>query len=408
MCDSTRLETMGGPMSPAQDPPLYLDHAATAPPLPQALQAFSAAAAQGYANPGSLHQLGADAARMLEQAREELKRGLGARNYQVIWTGTGTESNHLGIHGLAHAVRNKVARQIARDGGAGTPRILVGAVEHPCSLQAAQALSASGFSVELIPVDRCGVIRPAALQPLLGADVALVSVHWANNELGSLSPIAELAALTRRLAPTAVFHTDAVQAAGKRPESIDSLGAHSVAVAAHKLGGVRGCAALLLHQDSPRPLPTFVGGGHEEGLRSGTENVMGAAAFAAAVSHRRQLLSTDPRRYLQRRQTLLDSLRRAAPDLVVAGGDQERDILGSILSVAIPGTRAESLLHHLEDLGIYCGSGSACSAHGHSESAILQAIDFPQELRNSVLRFSLDGTESAADLERVGASLTRH
>lgn len=381
---------------------LYLDHAATAPPLPEALEAFAEAARSAYANPGSLHGLGAQAARALETARGDLKRAFGARDYRVILTATGTEANDLGIRGLARAVRASVERASGRPA-----RVLVSSIEHPCSLLPAQALADEGFVVETLTPDSAGVIRPESLRAALDEDVALVSLHWANNELGSLLPIAELVQLTRTLAPRAVFHTDAVQAAGKRTENFDSIGADSIAIAAHKFGGVRGCAALFLREGAPEPEPLSMGGGHEGGLRSGTENVMGAVAMAQAAMVRRDRLREDPARYLRRRAHLLGALRAAAPDCVVVGPQDDADCLGSILSVAFPGAVAETLLHVLEAEGIACGSGSACSSHGHTESAILRAIDLPQELRNSVLRFSLDGCETDAELDSVGAALSQ-
>ena len=385
-----------------QQPHLYLDHAATAPVLPAAMEAFTKAAKEAYANPGSLHDLGAKAARLLDQSRKKLIKALGARDYRLIWTGTGTEGNHLGILGMAARVRkNSKLRAAAEANVYGKPRVLVSAIEHPSALQASLSLAEKGFHVELIPSDNQGVIQPDALRPLLGEDVALVVVHWANNELGSLSPIPELVALTRQLAPHASFHCDAVQAAGKRPESLYSLGADTISVAAHKMGGVRGCAALFLKNGVLDPIPMFVGGGHEYGLRSGTENVMGAAAFAAAAEVRRNRLNEDPDRYLKRHAQLLAHLRESIPNLIVAGPSDKECVMGSILSVAIPGTRAETVLHQLEAKGISCGSGSACSAHGHTESPILDAINFPKEHRNSVLRFSLDGIEPLADLQRI-------
>lgn len=381
---------------------LYLDHAATAPPLPEALEAFAQAAREAYANPGSLHALGAQAARALETARGDLRRAFGARQYRVVLTATGTEANDLGIRGMARSVRATVER------ASGTPpRVLVSSIEHPCSLQPAHALASEGFVVETIEPDAAGVVRAETLREALGDDVALVSLHWANNELGSLLPIAELVQLTRAHAPHAIFHTDAVQAAGKRAESFDSLGADSIAIAAHKFGGVRGCAALFLREGAPEPQPLSLGGGHEGGLRSGTENVMGAVAMAKAATIRRDRMVEDPARHLRRRALLLTALRQAAPDCVVVGPQDDADCLGPILSVAFPGAVAETLLHVLEAEGIACGSGSACSSHGHTESAILRAIDLPQELRNSVLRFSLDGTETDAELASVGEALSR-
>lgn len=381
---------------------LYLDHAATAPPLPEALEAFAQAAREAFANPGSLHALGARAAREMEQARGLLQRSFGAREYRVVLTATGTEANDLGIRGMARAVQSKVEK------ASGKPaRVLYSAVEHPCSRLPARALAEEGFVVEELPVDASGVVSVEALRERLADDVALVSLHWANNELGSLLPIAELVRATRELAPHAVFHTDAVQAAGKRPESFDSLGADSIAIAAHKFGGVRGCAALFLREGAPSPAPMTLGGGHEGGLRSGTENVMGAAAMAKAAELRRAKLVEDPRRYLDRRDRLLEELRRAAPGCVVVGPQQEADALGSILTVAFPGTIAETLLHFLEAAGIACGSGSACSAKGHTESPVLEAIGLPRELRNSVLRFSLDGTETDEQIAQVGSAVAK-
>jgi len=379
---------------------LYLDHAATAPPLEEALAAFDLAAREAYANPGSLHGLGALAARRLEEARTELKRALGARDYRVIFAATGTEANDLGIRGLARRIASKHAARFD-----GVPRVLVSQIEHPCSLMPAKALAAEGFEVDVVPCDSSGVIRPEALQERLNANVALVSIHWANNELGSLSPIAELVRLTRALAPHAAFHTDAVQAAGKRIESFDSTGADSLAIAAHKFGGIRGTAALFLREGAPEPMPMSLGGGHEGGLRSGTENVMGAVAMAAAARVRRERLQAEPRRLLDRRAALCAALREAAPDCVFVGPQTEAECLGPILSVAFPGAVAETLLHLLEAEGIACGSGSACSSKGHEESAILTAINLPKELRNSVLRFSLDGSESEDEIQQVGRAV---
>lgn len=379
--------------------PLYLDHAATTPPLQVALDAFNAAVETAYANPGSLHQAGAEAARVVERCRRTLQRAFGAENYRVIWTATGTEGNHLGIQGMARTVHKRFAGV--------TPRILVGAIEHPSSIAAAQALEAEGFAVELIPVDHCGVVTPEALAPRLGEDVALVTLQWANNEIGSLNPIQQLVSLVRNRAPKAIFHCDAVQAVGKCSASLDQLGADCYAVAAHKLGGVRGCAAFLLREGSPAPQPLFVGGGHEDGLRSGTENTMGIAAFAAAAKSRRELMNVEPDFLHTRRAKLLARLREHFPTLTVLGPTEESQQLGAVLAIALQGIRAETFLHILESHGVYVGSGSACNADGHSESAVLGAIDLSTDLRNSVLRISFSGYETSADLKRTVAAFAK-
>lgn len=380
------------------DAPLYLDHAATTPPLPEALEAFQKACEVGYANPGSLHQAGADAARMVEKARQSLRKSFGAQNYRVVWTATGTEGNHLGIQGLARVQRAAVERDGLK------PRVLVGAIEHPSSLQAAHALAAEGFVVEEIPADTRGIITADALRAALGPGVVQVTVQWANNEIGSVQPVGELVGLTRSLAPHAKFHCDAVQAVGKLNTALDRLDADSYSVAAHKLGGVRGCAAFLLKEGCPEPAPQFVGGGHEGGLRSGTENTMGIAAFAAAARVRRQWMTEDPGFLASRRSKLLALLREVLPDLVVLGPAEESEQLGAVLSIAVPGVRAETFLHMLEAEGVLVGSGSACHAHGHTESAVLQAIQLAPELRNSVLRISLSGAESGEQMERTATA----
>jgi cysteine desulfurase len=377
------------------DAPLYLDHAATTPPLPEALEAFQRAVESGFANPGSLHQAGADAARMIEKARKSLKESLGARKYRVVWTATGTEGNHLGIQGLARAQREVVERNGLK------PRVLVGALEHPSALLAAEALAEEGFVVETLAADGDGIIRPEVLEAALGEDVVLVTLQWANNEIGSVNPIQELVARTRHGAPNALFHSDAVQAVGKCSIALDRLGADSYSVAAHKLGGIRGCAAFLLREGCVEPKAQFVGGGHEGGLRSGTENTMGIAAFAAAAKVRRQWITADPMFLHKRRATLITGLRDVFPELVVLGPEDDSEILGAVLALAIPGIRAETFLHQLEALGVFVGSGSACNAHGHTESSILSAIGLRENLRNSVLRISLCGNENADDLKKT-------
>lgn len=356
---------------------------------------------EAWANPGSLHRAGAQAALALERARREIARSLGATDWRLIFTASGTESNQLGIQGMARTLRKRVER----DAGGAAARILVGQAEHPSSLLACKALAREGFVVQFVPVDAFGIVRLEALTPLLGEDVALVSVQWANNELGSLNPIAALVAATRQLAPQASFHCDAVQAAGKRAEPLSTLGADTIAVAAHKLGGVRGCAALLLRPGASLPQATMPGGGQEGGLRSGTENVMGAAAFAAAAVWRAELLRREPRAFHDRRANLLAELRRAAPDLVEVGDPRSEELLGSILTIAIPGTRARTLLTALDAEGVQIGSGSACHGSGTAVSPVLEAIELAPALRNSVLRFSLAGTETAQDCARAATAL---
>lgn len=400
--DSTPIPWRG-----VEEGPLYLDHAATTPPLPEALEAFARTARERFANPSSLHGAGAAAARALEEARRGLRAALGAEGYRVVWTATGTEGNYLGIQGLARRLGPAAARAASRARAQPLPSVLVGAVEHPSAREAVNALAGEGFAVVTVPVDGAGIVRAEMLRPLLRPGVALVVIQWANNELGGVNPIRELVALTRNLAPGAAFHVDAVQAAGKLPAALDDMGADSVAVAAHKLGGVRGTGALLLRDGGPLPLPLMPGAGHEGGLRGGTENVAGAAAFAVAARARQEKLQAEPRCYLERRAALLAALRAAVPDLVLLGPAAEAEALGTILSVAIPGATAEPLLHRMEAEGVLIGSGSACHSKEPTESPVLVATGCPKKLRRSMLRFSLNGAESDADLRRTAEALRR-
>jgi len=390
----------------SSSPPLYLDHAATTPPLPEALTAFQEAVENAYANPGSLHAAGAAAARVVETSRRQLRRALGADGYRVIWTATGTESNHLGIQGLARVAAAGRRKSRGAKAADGAPRILVSAIEHPSASAAALALKAEGFQIDVVPVDAQGLVSPAVFAEMVDEQVVLAAVHLANNEIGSVQPVAALVAALRAKAPQALLHCDAVQAAGKLALPLAMTRADSIAVAAHKLGGIRGTAALLLREGAPEPQPLFRGGGHEGGLRSGTENTMGIAAFAAAAKWRAQALAQDGRMFHRRREVLVEGLRQLFPELVVLGPQAEADCLGAVLSIALPGQRAEPFLHRLEQQGVYVGSGSACHSHGSTESPVLTAIGLPAELRNSVLRLSLGGLESEEDLQRALAAFT--
>ena len=376
--------------------PLYLDHAATAPPLPEALDVFNDVAERHFANPGSLHGAGVSASAELRKWRGRLAKALGLDDWTVVITGSGTESDHLGVVGLAHSLGSE---------SGGRSKVLIGAAEHSAVSDNALAMSDAGFTIESIPVDRFGIVRPEALEPLLGPEVVLVAVQWANNELGGVNPILALSKLIRQLSPKAAFHVDAVQAAGKIKLDLCVLGADSIAVAGHKIGGVRGCAALFLRPNGPRPIPTFCGGGHESGLRSATENISGLASFTTAAEIRRNYLREYPNRYHQTREQLLAIIKSARPNCIVLGPTTKSEVQGSILTVAFQGESAEPLLHRLDQAGIQCGSGSACSEHGATSSPILAAINLEKELHNSVLRFSFDGSEREEDLRRVAQVL---
>jgi cysteine desulfurase len=364
---------------------LYLDHAATTPPSKVALKAFQNAAEHQYANPGSLHQAGADASRLIESSRRKILNLLGANKYDLIFTATGTESNHLGIQGYF------------------SPGLcLVGEIEHPASIEAARDASKNNFS--LIPVTATGQIDLIKFKELLTSKVSMISIQWVNNELGCLQPLEKLLALANTYAPKAHFHVDAIQAAGKVAMHLDSLNIDSVAIAAHKFGGIRGGAALLCNKHSGLPKPYFTGGGHEKGVRSGTENTMAIAAMAAALEEKCIALTANPEALHCSRQLLLTKIKEKC-EVILLGPEAEAETSGAILTLAIPGIRAETFLHYLESKNIYIGSGSACHAHGHTESATLKAIKLKKDLHNSVIRLSISEAICKEEIERVASAI---
>ena len=364
---------------------LYLDHAATAPPSEVALKAFQDAAEHQYANPGSLHQAGADASRLIESSRRKILKLLGANNYNLIFTATGTESNHLGIQGYF------------------SPGVcLVGEIEHPASIEAAR--DASKNTISLIPVTPTGQIDLIKFKEMLTSEVSMISIQWVNNEIGCLQPIEKLIALANTYAPKAHFHVDAIQAAGKLVMHLDNLNIDSLAIAAHKFGGVRGGAALLCGKHLGLPKPYFTGGGHEKGVRSGTENTMAIAAMAAALEEKHITLTKKPNLLHSSRQLLLTKIKEKC-EIVLLGPESEAETSGAILTLAIPGIRAETFLHYLESKGLYIGSGSACHGHGHTESATLKAIKLEKSLRNSVIRLSISEAVNDKIVGRIASTM---
>jgi cysteine desulfurase len=373
---------------------VYLDHAATTPLLPEALEAYVTAARE-VGNASSLHASGRSARRRVEEARERIAAALGARPSEVVFTSGGTESDNLAVKGIFWARRAEDPRR---------RRLLVGAAEHHAVLDTAHFLAdRQDAVVELLPVDGAGRVRPAALAAALdahGDEVALVTVMWANNEVGTVQPVAELAALAA--AAGVPLHTDAVQAVGGVPVDFAASGAAAMTVSGHKLGGPVGAGALLLGRDVPC-VPVLHGGGQERDVRSGTLDVAGIVAFAAAVE---AAVAEQPDRAAQLaalRDDLIDRVCQVVPDALLNGDPSDR--LPGNAHFSFPGCEGDALLMLLDAAGVECSTGSACSAGVAQPSHVLLAMGAGDDRARSSLRFSLGHPSTAADVDALVEAL---
>ncbi len=366
---------------------------------PEALAAFTAAHAVA-GNPSSLHAGGRRARRVVEESRESLAAQLGCRPSELIFTGGGTESDNLALKGLYWARRAADPRR---------RRVLVSAVEHHAVLDPAHWLGqAQGAVVEPLPVDETGLVRPETLLAALTAgpdgpdDVALVSVMWANNEVGTVQPIAELAAACQ--ARGIPFHTDAVQAFGQVPVSFADSGVDAMTVTAHKIGGPVGVGALVLRRGLTVTALTH-GGGQERDVRSGTLDTAGAAAFAAAAVAAVRDLPAEAPRLAALRDELIRQVLAKVPTAVLNGAPPGPGRLPGNAHLSFPGCEGDSLLMLLDARGIECSTGSACTSGVARPSHVLLAMGAGDDNARGSLRFSLGHTSTEADVAAVADAM---
>jgi cysteine desulfurase len=363
----------------------YFDHAATTPMLPEAIEAMTRALST-TGNASSLHTSGRRARRLVEEAREDIADALGARPSEVIFTSGGTESDNLAVKGVYWSRRTSRRR-----------RVVATSVEHHAVLDAVQWLvEHEDAEVTWLEPDGLGRIRPEALRDVLDDDVALVTAMWANNEVGTINPVRELAALAaERSVP---FHTDAVQAVGAVPVDFADSGASALTLTGHKIGGPYGVGVLLLGRDVATT-PVLHGGGQEREVRSGTLDVPSIVALAAAVRHAVDHRARTSAAVAALRDELVDAVRRVVPDVAVNGDPVHR--LPGNAHLTFPGCEGDSLLMLLDAKGIECSTGSACTAGVAQPSHVLLAMGVDPVLARGSLRFSLGHTSTAADVREL-------
>ncbi|MFE9664437.1 aminotransferase class V-fold PLP-dependent enzyme [Streptomyces sp. NPDC005955] len=378
----------------------YLDHAATTPMLPEAIEAMTAQLTV-TGNASSLHAAGRRARRAVEEARETLAASLGARPSEVVFTSGGTEADNLAVKGLYWA---------RRDADPARTRVLASPVEHHAVLDAVHWLGEhEGATVEYLPVDAYGRVHPHALREAIArnpADVALVTVMWANNEIGTVLPVQELAAVAAEFGVP--MHADAVQAVGQLPVDFAASGLAAMTVSGHKIGGPYGIGALLLGR-SWTPVPVLHGGGQERHVRSGTLDAPAIVAFSVAGR-----VATEQQPWFAReigalRDELVRAVRQTVPDAVLGGDPADR--LPANAHFSFPGCEGDSLLLLLDAQGIECSTGSACTAGVAQPSHVLLATGTDPDLARGTLRFSLGHTSTRQDVAAVagaiGAAVTR-
>ena len=382
---------------------IFLDAAATTPVRREVLEAMWPYLTGEFGNPSSHHSLGDAAATALAGARAATAKALGCRPGEIVFTSGGTEADNLAIKGIALARRAADPR---------LDRVAISAVEHPAVEESARYLErVHGFAVDVIPVDRFGQVTEEALAAVLDPGTAVVSIMYANNEVGTVQPIARLAALAR--ARGIPFHTDAVQAAGWLPLDTGALGVDALSISGHKLGAPKGSGALFV-RGRIRVEPLVHGGGQERGRRSGTENVAGAVALATALTLAREPASdagpdagpgtSDPAgRVAALRDGFIEAVLAGVPGALLTGHPTER--LPSVASFCFPGTSGESVLLELERQGVVCSSGSACAAGSDAPSPVLLAMGIEPEVAQTAVRFSFDSTVTADELRQAAAAV---
>lgn len=374
----------------------YLDHAATTPVLPQAAQAVVDELGR-LGNPSSLHASGRAARRRVEESRERIAASLGARPSEVVLTAGGTEADNLAVKGLYWARRAEDPRR---------RRVLVSAVEHHAVLDPAAWLAeAQGAVLETLPVDAWGRVHADTVEEAIRRDpgsVALVSVMWANNEVGTLQPIGDIAGRTRRYGIP--LHVDAAQAVGQVPVDLGSCGADAVTVSAHKFGGPTGVGALVADPEVDL-VPVLHGGGQERDVRSGTLHAAAIAGFAVAVDVAVAEQPERRRRMTALRGDLVARVLAAVPEAQLNGDPDPDGRLPGNAHLSFPGCEADALLMLLDAAGVECSTGSACSAGVPEPSHVLLAMGRDEQTAASSLRFSLGYPSTAADVDALVAVL---
>jgi len=370
---------------------VYFDYNATTPLAPDVIEAVARASRETFGNASSIHHFGQQAKAVLDDARSELATLIHGDPSEIVFTGGGTEADNMAIRGAAEAIEPT-----------GRRHLIASPIEHEAVLNTLKALARRGWRTTLLPVDESGIVAPDRLREALQDDTALVSIMHANNEIGTIQPIAELAQLAH--ARGALLHTDAVQSVGKIPVDVRALGADLLSLSAHKFNGPKGAGALWIKRGT-RMLPILTGGKHERNRRAGTENVPAIAGLGVAARLAGGKLGAEAARVAALRDRLEEGILRGVPGTAVNGTRGSR--VPNTSNISFDRVEAESLLIALDLEGIAVSTGSACSSGTLEPSHVLRAMGLPTHRTQNSLRFSLGLFSTDAEVDRVVEVLPR-
>ncbi len=370
---------------------IYADNAATTQVSHRVLQQMLPWLSQHYGNPSSIYGIGREARGAVEDARAQLAQALNAQPSEIFFTACGTESDNWAIKGVAHALAAK-----------GKKHIITSAIEHHAVLHTCKALEKEGFTVTYLPVDRDGLVSVADVEKAITRETALVSIMFANNEIGTIQPVAEIGAACRsRGVP---FHTDAVQAVGHLPIDVEALNIDLLSLSAHKFHGPKGVGALYIRKGCPFPATLLEGGGQERGRRAGTENVAGIVGMGAAIVEALEGLPEKTARVQAMRDRLIQALTKLPKTHL--NGHPHRRLPGNC-NISFEGVEGESLLLLLDNRDICASSGSACTSGSLDPSHVLLAIGLPHEVAHGSLRLSLGDLNTSDQVEEIITGVTQ-
>lgn len=365
-----------------------MDHSATTPVAAEVLEAMLPYFSDKFGNASSLHGFGLEAKEALEASREKVAKLLGAKPDEIIFTSGGTESDNLALKGIAYKNREK------------GKHIITTSIEHPAVIEVCRKLETQGFDVTYLPVTNEGLVDPAALEGAIRKDTILISIMHANNEIGTIQPIEEIGKIAAE--KDIYLHTDAVQTAGKIPTNVESLGVDLLSLSAHKLYGPKGVGALYIRKGT-RLESIVQGGGHERGLRSGTENISGIVGLGRAAELAEETMSAESVRLARLRDRLGKIVLDKVKEAWINGSMTKR--LPSNLNFGFKYVEGESLLLFLDSKGIAVSTGSACSSHKLEPSHVLRALGLSPEECHGSLRITMGSSNTEEDIEYVGQSI---
>ena len=361
---------------------VYLDNAATTKVLPSIAEAMFKTMTEDYGNPSSIYKLGQQAKNILDTAREQVAELINASPKEIIFTGGGSEGDTMLLLGVAHAYAKK------------GKHIITTAVEHHATLHTCQALEKEGYTVTYLPVDEFGKIEPAAVEAAITAETILISVMYANNEIGTIMPIKEIGAIARKHG--VLFHTDAVQAAGHIPIDVQKDNIDLLTLTAHKFHGPKGTGAVYIKQGLKIGSLVY-GGGQEKGLRAGTENTAGILGLGLAAVHARENMKEHSKRVISLRDKLITGINERISEVRLNGHPTDR--LPNNVNFSIRYIEGEGLLLLLDMAGIAASSGSACTSGSLDPSHVLLAIGLPHEIAHGSLRLTLSELTTEEEID---------